>query len=36
MTKYNILATHAHMVKPDATMHNNQQLTTEQAGALAQ
>ena len=36
MTKYNILATHAHMVKPEATMHNLWQLTTEQAEALAQ
>ena len=34
MTKYNILATRAHMVKPE--VHNLWQLTTEPAEALAQ
>ena len=36
MTKYNILATHTHLVKPVATVHNIWQLTTQQAEALAQ
>ena len=36
MTKYNILATYTHTIKPDAMVHNLWQMITQQAGALAQ
>ena len=36
MTKYNIPATNAQMVKLEATVHNLWQMTIEQAEALAQ